>query len=270
MTIITISRGSYSAGKDVAEKVADRLGFDCLSRDVLLEASNKFNIPEIKLIKAFINVPSVLDRFSNGQQKYIAYIQSALTRHVCQDSIVYHGLAGHVLLKNVSHVFKVCITASFERRVSILMKREQFSEKEAASWIAKVDKERRKWTQTLYNVNPWEPGLYDLLVNIDKYDVDDAVDLIYQSSRLKPFQTTDISQRIIEDLALAAEVKALLVEKFPDVKVKSKHADVVVYTKGGEHHRRKVRDGSKKLLSGIEGISSFEVVSNVPIPQNAV
>ena len=257
-------------GKDVAEKVATRLGFDCLSRDVLLEASSKFNIPEIKLVNAFINVPSVLERFTYGRQKYIAYIQSALTRHVCKDNIVYHGLAGNVLLKNVSHVFKVCITASFERRVSVLMEREQFTEREAASWIAKVDKERQKWTQTLYNVNPWDPGLYDLFISIDKYDVDDAVDLIYQSSRLKPFQTTAESQHIIEDLALAAEVKAFLVDKNPGIKVNSKHGDVVLYAKGGSSYSRKIRASSTKLRSAIEGINSIKVVSNVSPPDNAV
>ena len=47
MTIITISRGSYSAGKEVAEKVAKRLEYECISREVLLEAS-----PEISLSKS--------------------------------------------------------------------------------------------------------------------------------------------------------------------------------------------------------------------------
>ena len=50
MPIITISRGSYSRGKAVAEKLAAKLGYELVSRDVLLEASDEFNIPEIKLI----------------------------------------------------------------------------------------------------------------------------------------------------------------------------------------------------------------------------
>ena len=52
MSIITISRGSYSRGKEVAEKLARTLGYECLSRDILLEASERYNIPEIKLIRA--------------------------------------------------------------------------------------------------------------------------------------------------------------------------------------------------------------------------
>jgi len=63
MAIITISRGSYTKGKEISEKVAERLGYGCISRDVLLEASKDFNVPEIKLIRAIHDAPSILDRF---------------------------------------------------------------------------------------------------------------------------------------------------------------------------------------------------------------
>ena len=49
MSIITISRGSYSRGVEIAEKIAKRLGYECISREVLLEASKEFNIPEEKV-----------------------------------------------------------------------------------------------------------------------------------------------------------------------------------------------------------------------------
>ena len=52
MSIVTISRGSYSKGKDVAEKLAQKLQYDCVSREILLEASEEFNIPEISLVRA--------------------------------------------------------------------------------------------------------------------------------------------------------------------------------------------------------------------------
>ena len=52
MPIITISRGSYSKGKEIAEKLAAKLNYECISRDILLEASEEFNIPEVKLIRA--------------------------------------------------------------------------------------------------------------------------------------------------------------------------------------------------------------------------
>ena len=71
MSIVTISRGSYSRGKEVAEKLAEKLGYECLSRDVLLEASDEFNIPEIKLISALHDSTSVIERFTHGKERFI-------------------------------------------------------------------------------------------------------------------------------------------------------------------------------------------------------
>ena len=48
MSIITISRGSYSKGKEVAEKVAKKLNYTCIARDAIIEASKEFNIPRNK------------------------------------------------------------------------------------------------------------------------------------------------------------------------------------------------------------------------------
>ncbi len=101
MSIITISRGSYSRGKEVAEKLAQRLGYECVSRDVLIEASDEFNIPEIKLVRAIHDAPSVLDRFTYGKEKYVAYIRAAVLKRVLKDDVVYHGLAGHFFLQDV-------------------------------------------------------------------------------------------------------------------------------------------------------------------------
>lgn len=270
MTIITVTRGSYSMGKDVAEQAAQRLGYECISRDILLEASDKFNIPEIKLTKAFVDAPSILDRFTHGQQKYIAYIQSALTRHVCKDNVVYHGLAGHVLLKNISHVLKVCVTASFKRRVSILMERENVTEQDAMTRINKVDKERQKWTQSLYNVDPWDLKLYDISINVDRFNVEDSVDIICQSAKHPSFQTTDESQRSIEDFALACEVRAELVDSYPDISVASTYGNVLLYTKSGDDRVRKLESSAKSIGQKIKGINNIEVHAGAAPPPNAV
>ena len=46
MQIITISRGSFSHGKEIAEKVAETLGYECVSREILLEAPQYFNVSD--------------------------------------------------------------------------------------------------------------------------------------------------------------------------------------------------------------------------------
>src|SRR5919197_611039 len=53
MSIITISRGSFSGGQALAERVAQRLGYSCLSREVLVEAAATYGVPESTLAQFF-------------------------------------------------------------------------------------------------------------------------------------------------------------------------------------------------------------------------
>ena len=74
MAVITISRGSYSRGKEIAEKVAVKLGYECISRDLLLEVSKDHNIPELKLKHAIHDAFGILKRLNRKEEKYIAFI----------------------------------------------------------------------------------------------------------------------------------------------------------------------------------------------------
>ena len=111
----------------------------------MIEASDEFNIPEIKLVRAIHDSPSVLDRFTHGKEKYVAYIRAAVLKRVMKDNVVYHGLAGHFFLQDIPHVLKVRIIADFEDRVREEMKRENVSAEKARYTLKKDDEERRKW-----------------------------------------------------------------------------------------------------------------------------
>jgi cytidylate kinase len=219
MPIITISRGSYSRGKEVAEKLARKLGYACLSRDILLEASDEFDIPEIKLVRALHDAPTVLERFSHGKERFVSYIRSALLQHVLKDNVVYHGLAGHYLLSDIPNVLKVRIIADMEDRVQEEMKRENISAEKALYVLKKDDDERRKWSLQLFGTDTWDSRLYDMVLNIKNLTVDDAVELLAETAKKPIFQTTPESRRILENLALAARVRMTLVKIDPMVDV---------------------------------------------------
>jgi cytidylate kinase len=125
MAIITISRGSHSHGKEIAEKVAQKLGYECIAREILIEAADQFNIPEVKLIKALENAPTMRNSFTYGREKYVSFIEEAFLAHVQKDNVVYHGLAGHFFLKDIEHALKVRIIADIEDRVHLEIERKQ-------------------------------------------------------------------------------------------------------------------------------------------------
>ncbi len=49
MPIITIYQGASGEGQELAETVAEALGYRCVGREVLVEASRRYRIPEAKL-----------------------------------------------------------------------------------------------------------------------------------------------------------------------------------------------------------------------------
>jgi cytidylate kinase len=219
VAIVTISRGSFSRGKVVAEKLAKQLNYECISREILLEASEEFNIPEIKLIRAIHDAPSSLERFRYGKERYIAYIRAALLKHVQKDNVVYHGLGGHFFLQGIPHVFKLRIIADMEDRVKEEMKRENIYAEKAQYILQKDDEERRKWSLQLYGMDPWDSRLYDMVLHIGNLGIDDAVVISYFTVKKPCFLTTPESQKILDDKLLAARVYAALVDTVPFTKV---------------------------------------------------
>jgi len=267
MAIITISRGSYSKGKQIAEKVSQKLGYECISRDVLLEASKEFNIPEVKLVRAIHDAPSILGRFAYGKEKYVAFIRAALLRRFQENNIVYCGLAGHFFVSGVSHVLKVRILADFQNRVRLEMAREEISDKQAAHILKHDDDERRKWSKHLYGIDTWDPYLYDLVIHVRKINIDHAVDIICNTAKQEDFAATPESQKEIEELALAAEVKAAIVNFKPDVEVSASDGTVMIKTAIIESKEgaiiRKIEDVARSV-PGINDVK-FQVIHMDPI-----
>jgi cytidylate kinase len=174
MSIITVSRGSYSRGREVAEKLAQRLGHECVSREVMLEASQQFNIPETELVRAVTDALRILERFTYGKERYVAYVRAAVLRYARKDNVVYHGYAGHLFLRKVPTVLKVRIIADLDARVREAMRRDNTSADEARLVITRDDEERRKWGLQLYGVDTWDSDNYDMVLNVATMTVDDA------------------------------------------------------------------------------------------------
>jgi cytidylate kinase len=265
MSIVTINRGSYSRGKEVAEKLALKLGYKCISRDILLEASDEFNIPEMKLIRALHDAPSVLDRFRYGKERYISYIYAALLQHARKDNMVYHGLAGQYFLRDIPHVLKVRIIADMQDRVNEEMRRENISAEKALYILQKDDEERRKWGLQIYSMDTWDSRLYDMVLHIRKLTADDAVDILFDTVQKPIFQATAESLRLVDDLALSAKVKANLAKIAPKIRVTANQGKIHIHNVDqvlGSEDEAQI----KRIAMQVEGVE--HVVFNLSAPKD--
>jgi cytidylate kinase len=281
MPIVTVSRGAYSRGEEVAEKVAQKLGYGCVSQEVLIEASEEFNVPELKLLRAMRDGPSILDRFTFGKETYLAFVQAALLEHLQADNVVYHGLAGHYFVQGISHAIKIRIIGNREDRVKLLMQREQvfeqaaiamtgivkrgltlpeshrgISEDRAKEILEEIDESRRQWGLHVHGVDTTDSNLYDLVIHLDRLSTDDAADIICLAAGLDRFQPTAESQQAIDNLLLASRVKASLIKRHPRVNVVANQGTVYVALEGGSpSDGEAIRDA----VGQISGVSKIEI-----------
>jgi cytidylate kinase len=259
MSIIAVARASYSHGKQIAERVAGELNYDCISKEIISLASQEFDVPENWLKKAVENAPTLRDRFSYGKKKYVAYIRAALLEYAAKDNLVYHGLAGQFLLEGIPNILKVLISATTEERVKVVLERENVSKAEALKSIKRFDKERRKWAMYFHGKDPWDLSLYDLGLVIGRLSIDDAVDKILATVSLPSFQTTAESRRVLANESLAARVKSDLMNFYSDVEVSVEDHTVVVHIKRSLAQEEALVDDIRAILQEMPGVKEVRV-----------
>ncbi len=220
MSIVTISRGSYSHGREVAEALAEELKYQCVSREIVAEASEQYNIPEGKLLHALHDAPSFLDSFQKDREINLDYFKSSFFQHMLQGNIVYHGLAGHFFLQDVSHALKVRINAGMSERIEEEMRRDNCSLEEAKKRIKKDDRDRKNWSKQVYGADTTDSRLYDMVLCVDSLTVSDVVDILAKTVRKEQFQPTAQSHEVLQKLALQAKVKALACTMSPNARVR--------------------------------------------------
>jgi cytidylate kinase len=249
MAIITISRGCYSHGKEIAEKVAAILGYECVSREILIEASQFFHVPEMKLLKSLHDSPSILERITHGEDMYLSFVQAALLEHAKNDNLVYHGHAGHLLVPDISHVLKVRVMAGLNQRIDFLQRVQKLSRDEATAFIKKEDRERALWTRHLYKTDMNDPQIYDIVLNIGQLTISDACELLCASARSDTFKATPTSTKAIRDLALSSHIGAALQAV---CKAEVRANDGIVFIKVPAQKIRKSGYSSPKLQSVVK------------------
>lgn len=210
MAIITISRGTFSGGKMLAECLSRGLGYPCIDRDSLVERAATRRVSQHDLRTALEEPPVFPGRFSHKRYIYLALIQAALMEEVRRGQAIYHGLAGHLLLSGVPALLRLRIIAPMEFRIRMAEERLNESRAGVIAHIEKMDRDRRQWTQFLYGVDWGDPSLYDLVINLETIGIEKACRLVTSLIEEPDFEFSAARRKAMDDLALASRVRAEL------------------------------------------------------------
>ncbi len=209
MAIIAISRGTLGGGEALAHTVAERLGYRCVSRELLLEAARQYNVSMDELCAVVDQPPSFSERVTAPRRTLLFAVQAALCEAAESGDLVYHGHIGHLLLPGISHLLRVRVIA--EPGTRLRLSRVQYPTRAAGlKHLARVDEQRRTWVRFLFGVEWDDPLLYDVVVNLTRMDIDTAADVVAALAGRPDFQPTAASQAALADLTIQARISAQL------------------------------------------------------------
>lgn len=210
MPIVTVSRGTMSGGKALAECLAATLGCSCIAREVLVEGAAKLGVSEEFLRERLERAPGLWERLTAERRTYALATQAALAEQVARGEAVYHGLAGHLLLREIPQVLRVRLIAPVEVRVKALMEQRGMTREDAERFITEVDSHRVKWTRLMYNADIEDPRLYDLVLNLEKISIESGCDVVLAMARRPEFTIDDAARARLGDFVLTCRVRLAL------------------------------------------------------------
>ncbi len=204
---ITISREVGTGGRTVGRKLAEKLGVRYCDKDLIKKLKEMFGLNEAEIERIKGQKKNWLgDLFSRispecGSEMFIPkgveypadvtseeifnYESQILASLAEESSCVIAGRSGFFVLKDHPNKFDVFIHASKANRIARVMRRQEVSEKEAEEIIAYVDKARDNYIQRYASTSRYDLRNYDLVLNMDYLNEDEAVDVILKAINAK-------------------------------------------------------------------------------------
>ena len=261
MAIITLCRGTYSGAKELAEYVAREFDYTLLSREELVAELAQYGWEENKLDKARYKQLGMLDRMNLQWIHYLACLKAVLAARVKGERVVYHGNQGQMVLRDFPHVLSIKCIANMEYRIKAVLARNEYAidRREATKIIDRIGQRREKWSKFLFGADPNDRSLYDMVIDLSRKSIPEAFEMIRGSISLPQFQPTPESAKMIEDLALAAKLRAKIAMEGDvlddDIEIEIK--DGIVNVKGTVHSEEDA-NAIRKLLAEQPEIHDIE------------
>ncbi len=259
MPVIIISSDSYQTGREISESAGKVLGYGYIGREILKETADRYKVPEAKLTKALNETPSFLGMSSKLRDRYLAYIQEAALSELMRDNVVCQGLAAHLYVLGVPHVLRVRILSDVEKRAAQLVSQHGISHDKARKLLEREKQARRSWSTKAFRLDETDPSQYDLVIGLSQIDQEEAVKIIKETVGYARFRAMTYSIQCMEDLALASKVRAVLLERFPDARVRADRGTLVIETLALKREKEKKAKAIKEIAGKIHGVQYVEV-----------
>lgn len=181
--IITISRETGSRGSYFGSRLAMKLGYQRLHREVIdnICKSSGYRKRIIESLDERFrgNLEIMVESFFTGQSvdysDYHRYMYQVVLSVSELGGVVLMGRGGNFIL-GPERGFHIRFICDRERRIENLIKYKEISEEDAIAAIDESDNNRREFVRKLFHTEINTPHHYDLVLNSTYIDVEELVD----------------------------------------------------------------------------------------------
>ncbi len=272
MPVLAMTREMGSGGREVAQRVADRLGLAVvLHHMVEHEIAEHLHVRESAVHHLLEGGATLLERLRTGGKRLAHYTAEEILELANQGNVLIRGWGACVVLRGVPHVVRVRICAPMEVREQAMIERSEVKYRGAARQeIERNDAAHKRILHGAYGVDREDPTLYDLVLNTERNSIETCVKLICDLVERPEFHETEASRSILNDKAIEAHVRIRLRERFgvgtgvSGVEAMADGGKIVLT--GTAIHSKLVDDASKLAgaVSGVREVQNRMVVVHGP------
>src|SRR5689334_8917950 len=195
MAIITISRLTGSGGREIASATAEALNFQLIDRHAM----------DVVIDQQFPVRTEQLSRIKKDRKVYDEMMRSAIAEVAASHNVVILGSGAQFLFARVAASLHVQIVAPLPYRIARIMRTAQVDRSAAEKIIADRDHEKETFIRTLYAKDWRDPAHYDLVLNIDHFSNEVAVEIIVRAAQAKGIEakTVELPAQLREDILTA-------------------------------------------------------------------
>ena len=257
MTSVLVSSSSFCAEDEIVRRTAEALGYPQIGDELFGEAAERFGVAREAIVEAATEPQALFGMARETRQECLAFLGATLAHHMLGDGVVYDGPAGHLLIRGIPHFVRVSITGSIEERAAAKAQQDGQSVAKAKKTIEGEDRRKRTWAQQMGNVDLEDPDLHDLVVDATDLGVERAVEKIVATAQERRFQPTTYSRQSVKNLELAARVRAALIQRYDDIRVRCEDDAIsmrIRATKRTGPEQIEALRGEVRALSGVEDV----------------
>ncbi len=195
-TVITLGRQLGSNGRLIGQALAERLGYSFYDKNLISRVAKESGLSE-SIFEEMNEKPtaSLLYSLVMGVQSskglYYHYndmlngdnlfrLQANVIKSIADEGpCVIVGRCADYILRDNPNIIKLFLYADTESRVNTLMHRDNMSEKEARTAIAKADKRRANYYNFYTNSSWGDVNNYHLCMDTSSLSSDRCVDYLY-------------------------------------------------------------------------------------------